>query len=213
MVRLLLTFGVIGPPLFLVAALVEGATRAGYDPVHLPISLLALGDDGWMQTANFLVFGVLTLGFAIGLDRFLAGRPDRTRQGPLLIGVFAVGILGAGLFTADPGGGYPPGVTAGTGTGTLHDLATLVVFVALAGAAGVFSRAASRGGRSAWAAYSAASAVLVLMGFVATIVAYNAATDLTRVGGLIQRATVLVGWLWLTLLAIDALRRFARSGR
>jgi hypothetical protein len=40
---LLLWCGALGPPLFVVAALIEGATRR-YDAARLPFSLLALGE-------------------------------------------------------------------------------------------------------------------------------------------------------------------------
>jgi hypothetical protein len=63
--------GVIGPPLFILAFLVEGATRNGYDPIRLPISLLSLGEAGWTQTANFIVDGALLFLAAIGLRRRL----------------------------------------------------------------------------------------------------------------------------------------------
>jgi len=47
--------------------LVEGATRTRYDPLRQPVSSLALGDWGWTQSANFIVAGLLTLAFAVGL--------------------------------------------------------------------------------------------------------------------------------------------------
>src|SRR5262249_8561495 len=128
-VRLLLTLGVIGPPLFFVVALIEGVTRTGYDPIRLPISLLSPGELGWMQVANFLVFGALEIAFAIGLARSSAGM-----AGPILIGIFGGALIAAGVFVTDPGCGYPPGRPAPSGTGTLHDLATLVVFGSLVAA-------------------------------------------------------------------------------
>jgi hypothetical protein len=77
--------------------------------VRLPISLLALGDLGWMQAANFIVFGVLELAFAIGLRPAILGDADGSRWGPPLVAVFAMGIIAAGVFPTDPGGGFPPG--------------------------------------------------------------------------------------------------------
>ena len=50
--KALLSCGVIAGPLFVLVFLVEGATRAGYDPFRHPVSSLALGDHGWTQTAN-----------------------------------------------------------------------------------------------------------------------------------------------------------------
>ena len=106
--KTLLACGVIGGPLFVATFLVEGATRAGYDPLRHPVSSLALGDSGWTQTANFIVTGLLTLAFAAGL-RLALRPPEGSTWGPLLIGVWAVGLLGAGIFVTDPVSGYPPG--------------------------------------------------------------------------------------------------------
>ena len=50
----LLIGGVIGPVLFVVVFLMEGATRPGYDPMRMFVSLLSLSDLGWQQIANFL---------------------------------------------------------------------------------------------------------------------------------------------------------------
>jgi len=71
--RILLTGGLIAGPVFVTVFLIEGATRAGYNPVRLPVSLLSVGDDGWMQVVNFVLDGLLVLGFAIGLLQGHAG--------------------------------------------------------------------------------------------------------------------------------------------
>ncbi|HEX5823729.1 MAG TPA: DUF998 domain-containing protein [Candidatus Limnocylindrales bacterium] len=201
--RLLLLGGVVGPPIFVAVALAEGASRVGYDPIRLPISLLALGDRGWTQTGNFIVFGILMLAYSIGLSGAVGESRPATRSGPLLIAMFAIGVIGAGLFATDPGGGYPPGVRGtGSASGTLHDVASLAVFTSLPAACFVFARwFASRGAR-AWTAYSLVTGLLSAVGFGLTIVGFNATTDLSRVGGLIQRLTVVIGWTWLTLLAL-----------
>ncbi|MGH3265519.1 MAG: DUF998 domain-containing protein, partial [Trebonia sp.] len=58
--RVWLWSGVAVAPGFLATALLEGASRRGYDPVRHPISALALTGRGWRQTANFLGAGALT---------------------------------------------------------------------------------------------------------------------------------------------------------
>jgi hypothetical protein len=200
--------GAIGPPLFVLAALIEGATRPGYDPARLPFSLLALGELGWMQTANFIVAGLLMIAFAIGLRRSLARSGSPSRNGPIFIGLFGVGLLGAGAFSADPGGGFPPGVrpTAGS-TGMLHDLSTLVVFGSLIAASAILTRHFAIRGERAWALYSAATSAAVAVGFVMMFVGFSATNDITPVAGVVQRITVVIGWTWVTLLALHELRR------
>ena len=149
--KALLSCGVIAGPLFVAAFLVEGTARVGYDPLRHPVSSLALGDSGWAQSANFVVTGLLTLAFAAGLR--LALWPGKgSTWGPLLIGAWAIGLLGAGIFPTDLVSDYPPGtpdqLPGYTWHGALHDLFSIPGFVALAAACFVFaSRFAARGER------------------------------------------------------------------
>jgi hypothetical protein len=63
----LLACGVAAGPLFLAVWAVQAFTREGFDPTYHPISLLSLGDLGWIQIANFVVTGALYLAAAAGL--------------------------------------------------------------------------------------------------------------------------------------------------
>src|SRR5207244_10600775 len=54
-------------PLFVGVALAQAFTRPGFDFERHALSLLSLGDVGWIQVANFLVSGLLTVLFAVGL--------------------------------------------------------------------------------------------------------------------------------------------------
>src|SRR2546423_15131023 len=104
--RILLVCGAAAGPLFLIALFVQDATRAHYDPLRQPGSSLELGPHGWVQQLNFVVAGLLTLAFAVGLRRGL--RPGRGARGvPLLVGGWAVGVIGAGGFVNGPRGGGP----------------------------------------------------------------------------------------------------------
>ena len=53
--RHLLTAGIVAGPLFVTVVALQLATRDGFDLTHHPISLLTLGDAGWVQVANFVV--------------------------------------------------------------------------------------------------------------------------------------------------------------
>lgn len=91
--QVLLACGMAAGPLFTVAYLLQGASRVGYRPFRHPVSSLAFGRAGWVQTVNFLLAGLLPLVFAVGLWRV-----GFSRWGALLIGAWAVGLLGAGAF-------------------------------------------------------------------------------------------------------------------
>src|SRR5437667_8071177 len=99
--RILLTGGVVGPLLFILVFLIEGATRPGYSAWRNFVSQLAESDQGWEQIANFLICGVLVLGFALVLRRTL-GPGKGVNVGQALLVVFGLGLLVAGVFVTDP---------------------------------------------------------------------------------------------------------------
>jgi hypothetical membrane protein len=208
--KTLLACGVVTDPLFVVVFLVEGATRAHYDPLRHPISSLALGDSGWTQRTNFLVTGLLMLAFAIGLRRALRPLGGPT-WGPLLVGACAIGLLGAGIFVADPMNGYPPGTPDKrlhySTHGVLHDLFSTLVFLGLPVACFVFSRWFAARGKRGWTTYSAVTGVLFLGAFILSSAGFGQTEGLVDGAGLFQRVTLIVGFGWLSLLA----GRFLRS--
>lgn len=207
--KTLLACGVIGGPLFVVMFFIEGATRADYDPLRHPVSSLALGDWGWTQTANFIVASLLILAFAVGLRRTFR-LPEGSTWGPLLVGVWAIGLLGAGIFVTDPVSGYPPEtpdrLSGHSWHGALHDLFSLIAFVALAAACFVFAHRFAARGERGWVIYSIVTGAVFPVGFVLSSAGFGQAEDLVDLAGLFQRIAVIAGFGWLTLLAIYSLR-------
>lgn len=112
--------GIVGPALFTVTFLLQEAFRvAEYSPMAEPVSALEAGPNGWVQQVNFVVFGVLTVAFAVGLWQTV--RPGwAARIGSAVIGLSGVGALLAAIFplredvagaTYDPGGHVVGGLT------------------------------------------------------------------------------------------------------
>lgn len=144
--RVLLTAGALAGPIFVGSALAQGSSRDGFDFRRHPVSVLSNGDLGWIQIATFLVTGLLVVGAAVALRRTAAG----SAWPPRLLGLYGVGLVAAGIFSADPGDGFPAGTPRGPGPiswhGGLHFLAAAVAFVALIVATvGAARRAARRG--------------------------------------------------------------------
>src|SRR5215469_1721888 len=139
--RLLLACGAIAPLLNIVVLLILGATRPGYNALLIPDSNLELGVGEWIHIANYIVTGVLLLGFAIGL-RLLLRTGRGSTWGPILLGIIGLGLIGAGIFVTDPGPGYPYEASTITVTihGTIHSLISLFVFISLPAACFVLAR-------------------------------------------------------------------------
>lgn len=129
----LLACGIVAGPLFPAAWLLQAFTRDGFDPSRHPLSLLSLGELGWIQITNFVVTGVLYVACAIGMWRVLHSGRSGT-WGPLLVGGFGIGLILAGIFTTDPGAGFPPGAPVGAPEqlswhGVLHEVGFVVAVV------------------------------------------------------------------------------------
>ena len=80
----LLICDIILAPLFFAVVFIQSFTRPGFDIRRTPLSLLSLGDLGWIQIANFIIAGLLALACVMGIRRALAGSKGGT-WGPLLI--------------------------------------------------------------------------------------------------------------------------------
>jgi hypothetical membrane protein len=131
----MLAAGVIAGPLFVATAAVQIFTRAGFDLRRHPISLLSVGEHGWIQVTNFILAGVLSIIFSIGVGRVLTDGPG-SRWGPRFCALFGVGLLIGGVFKADPALGFPAGAPAGypehiTTHAMIHAVAPPLAFLSL----------------------------------------------------------------------------------
>jgi hypothetical protein len=116
--RALLTAGAVAAPLWATVSLTQAFTREGFDLTRHPLSMLSIGSLGWLQIANFLIAGALMVAGAVGLARTV-----ESRWAPRLLAVSGLGMFAAGLFTMDPGDGFPAGTPAGPGTLSWHSYA------------------------------------------------------------------------------------------
>jgi Protein of unknown function (DUF998) len=164
--RNLLYCGIVAGPLFIAASLILAFTRTGFDLARHPLSLLSLGSLGWVQIVNFVVSGILYLLGAVGLRAALRRSRGGT-WGPLLVGFSGIGLIIAGVFTVDPGAGFPPGARAGAPTmswhGVLHEIGFMLSFVGAIGACAVFARRYAVFGRRGWMVVALATPVAALV--------------------------------------------------
>ena len=165
----LLTCGIIAGPLYVILGLIQMVIRPGFDITRHSLSLLANGDLGWIQILNFLVTGMLLIAGAVGVKRALqSGRGSRwaTR----MLGLYGLGLMGAGIFSADPALGFPPGTPLENNPiswhGMLHFIVGTIGFIGFIAACLIFARRFTSLQNVGWAWYSLITGILFLAAFV-----------------------------------------------
>lgn len=192
--RSLLGWGVVAGPFYVVVGLVLALTRADFDLTRHALSLLMLGEHGWMQRLNLVLSAVMVLAAALGILRAIpSGRG-------LAIGaftaVYGVCLMLSAAFLPDPTSGFPAGQASGAAStsGILHLVFGAVGFLSLVVAAGAYAKWAAGRGDTRHARTALWCGVLVLAGFIG-----GAALAQNAIGILLLWLAVLAGWAWLAL--------------
>lgn len=205
----LLGYGVIAGPLYVVVSLAQALARDGFDLTRHQWSLLANGDWGWIQVVNFVVAGLMTIAFAVGLARTLRPGTGGT-WGPRLIGAYGASLIAAGVFRADPALGFPHGTPDEPATvtwhGMLHFAAGGIGFACLAAACFVLARRFRAEGRRRWTAASRLVGAVFLTGFAA--VASGAGMAAANIAFTLAVVAVTI---WTVAVALDRYRRIGQA--
>lgn len=200
--RSLLGYGVIAGPFYVAVSLAQALTRDGFQMDRHSWSLLENGSLGWIQITNFIVTGLMTVAAAVGLRRAMTAGRGR-RWVPLLIAVYGVGMLGAGIFTADPAQGFPigtPEVTAVSWHGMLHFVTGGIGFLCLIAACLVLGSRFAAAGRTGLAWFSRVTGIAFLAAFAGIASGSHGPTTPAFV------AAVLLVWAWLATVCIHFYR-------
>lgn len=202
--RAALACGVVAGPIYIVVGVIEMLTRPGFDPTRHDLSLMSNGDWGWIHIAMLVLTGLLTIAGAVGMRLVLRGSRGGT-WGPLLVGVYGLGLIGAGFFTADPALGFPPGTPADAHAvswhGLLHFVSGGIGFLALIAACFVFARRFAAQRLRGWEVYSVATGVLFFAAFVGIAVGSQAKGPLLTFVILAFSVAVVLGWAWVSAMA------------
>lgn len=192
--RSLLGWGVVAGPFYVVVGLVLALTRPGFDLARHALSLLMLGDRGWMQRTDFILSAVMVGAAAYGILRTI--RFGRRLAIGALTGGYGLCLVLSAIFLPDPASGFPPGQTGDTTTthGILHLLFGAIGFLCLAAAALAYASWASARGERGQARLGLWTGILILVGFIGGAVLAH-----TSVGVALLWLAVLAGWLWLAL--------------
>jgi hypothetical protein len=202
--RSLLCCGVAAGPFYLAVGLAQALLRDGFDLARHPLSVLANGPGGWVQTANFALTGLMVLAAAAGFGRLPGRRPLAAAW---LLAGFGIAMIVAAVYPADPVDGFPPGTPEGfptsiSTTGLIHFIAGALGFACLALSGLCAAWTLWRRNAYPLALLSLLSGLAVLLGFFGGLV--------LPVGILGIWLAVVAGWAWLAVMSLGLSRPAGR---
>jgi hypothetical protein len=205
----LLGYGVVAGPFYVAASLAEALTRYGFSLAHNDWSLLANGALGWVHVLVLVLTGLMIAAAAAGVVRQRRAERVNAASGWFLC-VYAAGLVGAGLFIADPADGFPVGTPPGPTVtpswhGTLHIVFGGIGFLGLISACLVLAWQFRVQRQLGWAIFSLITGVVFFAAF-AGIATGGAASS---AGVLAFTGAVILAWTWLALVSVRLYRRAA----
>ena len=170
-------------------------TRPNFDLQRHAVSNLSLGEGGWTMVAAFIVSGVLTMLCALGLSHVLKVGRGRCAL-PILIAIYGLGLVIAGIFPAPACCGFPEGTPQDqlpvmTPSAIIHGIGFMVAFSSLIIACLI---AALR--------FSGPSSLISLLAgiFMPLLVALGMANAIAP--GIAFFIASIIGWLWLAVVVM-----------
>jgi hypothetical membrane protein len=205
--------GIFAPLLFAFLVAVESLLRQEYSQISNYVSELGVGSYAIIQNTNFIVFGVLTILFALGIEANLPASRGRSKKGAVwLLTVSGLGVTFAGG-TLILIGVFPDDYVFGA-----HTLAAFVAFLALIASQLLTWRALKTDEDALWGHYRTYSLVSGLVS-LALLFVFIYTLD-TAYHGATERAFIAVPLIWLAITGIKLqsftkikLTRDATSGK
>jgi hypothetical membrane protein len=205
--RVLGSCAVMGPLIFTAGWLVSWPLQETYSPRREDISALAALDaqHAWIMISCFIALAVGTAALGLGLTAALRGRSGRV--GSSLVLAAGVGLGIAGLARNDCSSELSKcamAVDAGDVSvhHQLHDLVSLLTFLALIVAQFVCARAFKQdAGWRGLRRYSLVSGVLSL-----ALLALFIVDPIDGWNGIVQRIFLAVPWIWIVVLGLRLVR-------
>ena len=194
--RFLLGCGVVAGPFYLAVGLAQAFLRDGFVFSRHPLSVLTNGPGGWIQTANFVITGLMVLAAAVGFGRVLG---PKSRAMAWFLGGYGASMIVASMFKADPVDGFPPGTPIGpptsiSTTGLIHFAAGALGFTFLAISCFAAGRAMRRRKMLSLARLSLFTGLAVVLGFFGGI--------FLPMGVIGIWFAVVAGWAWLSVMSL-----------
>ena len=180
--------GIVAPILFTVLVILESLLRPGYSQIFNDVSDLGIGPYAIIQNINFIIFGLLSIGFAMGLGANLPHRAGKITK--WLVFVFGMCIILAGvtLFSVGAEVTYAKDVVA-------HGLVSAIAFLVIIVAQFTTWHALRGSEKDIWGRYRIFSLTMGLMSiFALLLLSY---TQFSSYHGATERLFIAMWMIWI----------------
>ena len=212
--RLLALSGIAGPIMFTAVIAILGLVRTNYSHVEHHISQLGATSAQYavVQNINFILTGLLFIAFGVGLYRSV-GQGKAGKIGSGLVVLVGIGAIGSGVFPED----LLPAPSEPTFSDSVHNLFSVLLFLAVMTAAIIFSRCLPRD--DVWRRYRPYSLITGVVAFGLLVLAGLSDPEQGKISalqpwaGLLQKLFVGVWMVWIAVMAIRLFRLEGQSSR
>ncbi len=182
--------GIIAPILFTLLIIVESLIKPGYSQIFNDISDLGLGPYGIIQNINFIVFGLLSIGLALGLGVNLPYRAGKAVKWLVIIFGFGIILAGVTLILSSPNIIYAKDVEA-------HGLVSSIAFLTIIAAQFLTWQALRRSDNTVWKLYRIYSLISGLLSIVTLLILSY--TQFAPFHGASERLFIAVWLIWIEI--------------
>ncbi|MGZ7096620.1 MAG: DUF998 domain-containing protein [Methanobacterium sp.] len=186
--RILALCGIVAPILFTILVIVESLLRPGYSQIFNDVSDLGLGPYSIIQNINFIVFGLLSIGFAIGLGANLPHRAGKATKWLVIVFGFMIILAGVTLMFSGPNIIYAK-------DDVFHGLVSAIAFLVIIVAQFLTWQALRRSNKDIWGYYPIFSLISGLFSiFTLLMLSY---TQFSPYHGATERLFIAVWMIWI----------------
>lgn len=204
---------IIGPILFTALVALESLLRPGFSQITNFVSDLGIGKYSDIQNVNFIIFGTLSIIFALGLRVTLPENKLSAKSAVWATVIFGVGIIFAGITLILTGSS-----SVSSSDDRSHVISSVVAFLSIISAQFLTWRALRYMENTAWDSYRKYT---LISGFMSLLtLSLFAVTQTAAYGGATERIFLAVPWAWVEVSGImlqlsvkrEATRSKAKTG-